>query len=613
MFESNQMAEAAPRLENKKEFKIPAGQNQLRAGRRSRLLFLTALFVAVLCTLTLSTSLTPIQAAGNVYYMSPTGSDSNPGTEAQPWASFNRAWNSLYPGDTLVLLDGVYYQTLRPNRRNGQQGSPITIKAKNDGKAIIDGQFVRDVVFLGDTWPGPIGSWFVIEGIIGRNAVQSVFFIRADNNVLRRVSGYNAHTDKNAHVYTVWASNNLIEDCIAAGTGRKMIMLYEGSNNTVRRCLADWSAWDGREFCGITWPWGDGIQIYSGDNSIVENSIVYGQLPAWGVSIQANDYNLSAVNNKVLGTMALQVGVNKDNSIKQWGTVRPTPNSCPDMVSSFNWPGMRSGFMLYGQGELRNNLFRDIFSWGNAGLGLTFVTISGLNPKSGNNIIDHATIINNGKDNPDGPWPGQNGGKNVDVLDKELALFNGVTNSYIQTVFRKWDNYPGGSKDVYTMNGPGARLTNRYVDGVLTGQPLWPWPMEERVKNELGYSVTNLVGSIAGLRGFNLIVTPKTGLISSGGSADVNVTIQPTGDFNEKVTLTTTTTSNDVQITPATYDVPNGSGQFTLKLTDLNPPSFTGPDSHRVTITATANGITRTADVILLVNSKKYYMPMVNR
>ncbi len=38
--------------------------------------------------------------------------------------------------------------------------------------------------------------------------------------------------------------------------------------------------------------------------------------------------------------------------------------------------------------------------------------------------------------------------------------------------------------------GEGARLTHRYVDGVLTDQPLWPWPMEERIQREMGLSVT---------------------------------------------------------------------------------------------------------------------------
>jgi len=36
----------------------------------------------------------------------------------------------------------------------------------------------------------------------------------------------------------------------------------------------------------------------------------------------------------------------------------------------------------------------------------------------------------------------------------------------------------------------GAEVLYRYQDGVLTNEPLWPWPMEERICNETGISVT---------------------------------------------------------------------------------------------------------------------------
>ena len=44
-----------------------------------------------------------------------------------------------------------------------------------------------------------------------------------------------------------------------------------------------------------------------------------------------------------------------------------------------------------------------------------------------------------------------------------------------------------------TMQGEGARLTHRYIDGELTNEPLWPWPMEDRIQSELGISVTDLM------------------------------------------------------------------------------------------------------------------------
>lgn len=429
---------------------------------------------------------------GTTYYLSPSGDDGNSGaSEAEAWATFDRAWQDIYPGDTLILLDGVYYQSLNPNKRNGEPGNPITIRAKNDGQAVIDGEYQRIPVKVGDTWPGPIGNYFVIEGIVARNSSRSVYQIWSGHyNVFRRVSGYNANTDENAHVFDILADYNLIEDSVASGTGRKMIMIYKGNNNIIRRCFADWREWDGREWCDA-WPWGDNIQVYSGNNNIIENSIGYGPVPLWSIAIQAPDASPGneAIGNKVLGSIAIRAGMNADGTPKEWGDTRPQPTSCTAM-RDFNWPGQRAGFQLFGDGELRDNLFQDVFAWGSAGLGLTTIPGSGYHPSNASNQVNRATIVNNGLDNPCGPYPCQYGGEYTDALQRELNVFDSVENSYIEEIFVDWPNYPDGERNMTSMNGEGARLTHRYVDGVSTDEPLWPWPMEDRIQAELGISVT---------------------------------------------------------------------------------------------------------------------------
>jgi hypothetical protein len=430
----------------------------------------------------------------NTFYISPTGNDAASGrSPAQAWATFNRAWQDIYPGDTLILLDGIYYQRLNPNRRNGEPGNPITIKALNDGQAIIDGQYQRVPVKLGNTWPGPIGDYFVIEGIVARNSNDYVIVIDGgQHNVLRRVSAYNANTDTNSHVIgIIWpsAQHNLIEDCVAAGTGRKMIMTYQSSNNTIRRCFTYWQEWDGRDFCGVHWPNGQSIQVYHGNDNILENNIAIGPVPQSSISVQANDPRASAIGNQVLGSIAINAGMNANGTVKQWGDVRPQPTSCTGMTN-FNWPNNRSGFSLHGSGILRDNLFQDIFSWGHAGLGL----VEGMTGTLNNNQIVRATVVNNGINNPCGPWYCQWGGVDTDALQASLNKFNTIQNSYIEQIFINWPE--GGVRNMTSMSGEGARLTHRYSDGVLTSEPLWPWPMEARIQAEMGISVTDLIGGI---------------------------------------------------------------------------------------------------------------------
>ena len=69
--------------------------------------------------------------------------------------------------------------------RDGTAVAPITVRAVNDGKAIIDGQGVRKTVDLQR-------DWWVIEGVVARNGTDNVFRVDGNHNVLRRVSAYDA-------------------------------------------------------------------------------------------------------------------------------------------------------------------------------------------------------------------------------------------------------------------------------------------------------------------------------------------------------------------------------------------------------------------------------------
>jgi hypothetical protein len=400
---------------------------------------------------------------GTVYYLSPTGNDNRSGlSESQEWATFNRAWEALYPGDTLVLLDGVYYQSLTPNKRNGEPGKPITVKAKNDGKVIIDGQHERIPVQLGNTWPGPIGNHFVIEGIVAQNSSHNVIHIKnGHHNVLRRVSGYNANPDTNSSVFNVSGNYNLLEDCVAAGTGRKMVYTFKGQHNVFRRCFTAWTQWDGREFCSQEWPNGRNLELYHGEYNIIENGIAFGGVPSRNVSMQVNGSSGTSIGNSVLGTMSIAAGLDWNGKVIDFGT-RPPP--CTKTALIDEWLHYRTGFHYENidGAEARDNLFQDIFSWGNGGEGLTY------GRGSGAAAVNRATIVGNlGLGRTEGPNP--------NLGPETETKYAYISNSFIEGT---------------TYQGEGARLTHRYVNGVLTNQPLWPWPMESRIQAELGIAVT---------------------------------------------------------------------------------------------------------------------------
>ena len=419
------------------------------------------------------------QPGGREFYLSPNGNDNKSGrTPSEAWATFDRAWSVMSAGDTLILLDGLYHQTLAPPI-SGQPNRPIIIRAQNDGKVILDGQGVRAPVFL-------VGGveYIIIYGIVARNGDQYVYRIEGDHNVLRRISGYDADTDTNSKVISIGGNYNVVEDCVAAGSGRKMILIYKTQHNVVRRCLADWREWDGRERHEC-WPWGEGIEIYNASNNTIENSIAYGHTARSEISLLTQNTTIST-GNKILGTIAMRSGLELDGTPIVWGETRPQPSRDTCVTNVFDYPTNQLGFTAnISGGSLRDNLWQDILAWGNGRYGINFNIVA---PKGSpqNNRIDRATMVDNGLNNLN---TAQWGGIGAGADEGTLAYFDSVQNSYIENIWQ-------GGSSFTTQTGEGARLANRYIDGVLTDQPLWPWPMEERIKAELGYSVTCRMGTV---------------------------------------------------------------------------------------------------------------------
>lgn len=455
-----------------------------------------------------SLSLAPSIPAGQAYYISPNGNNNYAGLSSQqPWATFAHAWTTLQPGDTLYLMDGIYYQTINPTI-NGQPGMYITVKALNDGKAVIDGQGQRETVVLGSPWnswdandlPNPQGNYFDVEGIVALNSSATVFTVYARNIILRRDSGYNSNPHNNEGIFEVWSkgtpavpANVLIEDSVGAGSGRKIFLAYDTYVNVVfRRNFAAWQWWIGDNFCQGYWPQADGIEIYplayegqpdAPNNSIVENNINFGLTPDYGISLAPNPTgNGKSINgNNYLGNISIGGGMKWDNVQQEFfpapysylpcnynGIQKPSTCLSSQCIAFANSNVYRGGFVLGSSvGTLmKNNLFQDLFAWGNGSVGLT--TGASWGAGSTNNRLIRATLVNNGQG-----VPAPAAGSDADAVAIDLSRFDVKSDLKI-------GNVSGGSP--YT--GGGAKLQNQYVNGTLTNVPLWPWLMEDRIKRE---------------------------------------------------------------------------------------------------------------------------------
>lgn len=74
----------------------------------------------------------------NVYYVSTKGSDQNSGAKLSPFRSLKKASEVLLPGDTCIVLSGVYRECFTP-KNNGTPDKPIVLAAAKGEKVVISG------------------------------------------------------------------------------------------------------------------------------------------------------------------------------------------------------------------------------------------------------------------------------------------------------------------------------------------------------------------------------------------------------------------------------------------------------------------------------------------
>jgi hypothetical protein len=124
-------------------------------------------FVSVALALAVC-AVAPVDAA--TYTVSPEGKDDNRGTVNSPW-SLAQANASARPGDTIILLGGIYKGTPIAPARSGEEGKPITYRAANAGKAVLTESRAMPGPFPDDDSGGPAAvflldrSHIVVDGV----------------------------------------------------------------------------------------------------------------------------------------------------------------------------------------------------------------------------------------------------------------------------------------------------------------------------------------------------------------------------------------------------------------------------------------------------------------
>jgi hypothetical protein len=445
-------------------------------------------------------SIPTIQQNTCSHYIATDGSDSNPGTsQALAWATFSHAFTQLTPGDTLCILDGTYYQSLDVTI-SGEPGNPITFQALNDGKVTIDGEYSKYTCRVRQSHA------VILEGLICQRSSWGVVEISESQRIIiRRISAYDVKaTDCNCHGITTNRSQDvLIEDVIVSGRARTALTIFNSQNITLRRVYARWMEEPTSNSMGVN----NLMQVYGTSDSLIENNVgtidgpTNNSVLGWGVWNHYYNTDPIASNNTFIGNIAFDLThAGFFDSACKW----LTKNN-----QFINNASINNRFGMWQRGDESQVLDHYTSVGGEMGYyshetsptgDCTSVEPLSLGSEITNSIFTGATnraFIVHENDFPkniqhdfnlfwDNTGLGTTLGTNeTDDVDPQ---FNTAKWGYGAYLFPE----PGSPREGTGLDGSdlGADVRFRSVDGTATDQPLWPWPMEERVCDELGVSVT---------------------------------------------------------------------------------------------------------------------------
>ncbi|MHB9025594.1 MAG: right-handed parallel beta-helix repeat-containing protein [Armatimonadota bacterium] len=232
-------------------------------------------------------------ACAETYYVSPKGSDTNPGTEAAPFASIPKALTTVKEGDTVLVKAGTYPGKLTFSKSGKEQ--PTVLKAFGDGPVEIAGRIDRKQGFklvegkkytyeIDET--GEVASVtvdldttkIVMEGMQRKASVEeveaSVFSYFHDKQAGKLYLHYLNESVEPAHTVHVLrdgyglhvpASNVVVEGLTVKGFADNGIIVTGNKNVTLNRCTVT--------YCGV--PWGAGINLYKTEDARIVNCLLY--------------------------------------------------------------------------------------------------------------------------------------------------------------------------------------------------------------------------------------------------------------------------------------------------------------------------------------------------
>jgi hypothetical protein len=248
-----------------------------------------------------------LAGAQTTYYVATSGSDSYPGTSAQPFRTITYAYSRAVGGDTIIVEPGTYtdYTTGWGIHlgSSGTASSPIVLRSQIRGEAIIDGQNASDR-------PAGFyitGAYNIVDGFeITRGGTEAGIDIYGGvgNQILNCEIDHNGNDNGGSGIYESETSSGNVFAAVYShdnGVGRLDHGMYlSGDNDLIYNSICASNGGSGLQIAGYTtvsnmkvynnvfaWNGTEGIIIWQDMNGVeIKNNVSYANA-LWGIHFEA--------------------------------------------------------------------------------------------------------------------------------------------------------------------------------------------------------------------------------------------------------------------------------------------------------------------------------------
>jgi len=183
-------------------------------------------------------------ASGTTYYVSTSGSDSWPGSQSQPWATLQKAANTMSAGDTTIVLNGTYAGFRITDSHSGTSGAPITIKAQNVRQVTLNNVSSSNshngIIELEGNWDSSNDiTYWVIDGfVVDGGSVHRAIDTRVTGHLT--VQNCTAHhsypgSGRSTGIFAAFCNTPLIQNNISYSNTEHGIYVNNSADNGTLR------------------------------------------------------------------------------------------------------------------------------------------------------------------------------------------------------------------------------------------------------------------------------------------------------------------------------------------------------------------------------------------